>query len=260
MPSSIDDKSAGVIKRYLAPAMESTGLDQGLREWITALATASLKELVERYSGRDIGPADMVAMAVASLERNQEVVHERIRSLEPGYAYACSEGCSWCCHSHLVAMPHEAVNIFQNLPGTLDASAIARVREHCGRVGAAWSEGKARELVGSYFATCPFLENDRCSIYAFRPIACRNWFSRSVEACKQSYDLKNTVTVPQTAIVMHLKDVVYASHAALCGLAGVDGGLVSLFTALDALFEDAEGTLAIWTSGQPFPGSIGEPE
>ncbi|MFZ5427038.1 MAG: YkgJ family cysteine cluster protein [Thermodesulfobacteriota bacterium] len=259
MASPEDEKSAEVIRRYLAPAMDSTGLDPGLKEWVSSLAMASLKELVERYSGRDIGAADMVAMAAASLERNQQVVHERIKSLDSGFSYACAEGCSWCCHSHLVAMPHEAVNIFQNLPGTLDAAAAARVREHCARVASAWNAGKAREVIGSYFAPCPFLKNGRCSIYAFRPIACRNWFSRSVEACRRSYDSKNTITVPQTAIVMHLKDVVYASHAALCGLAGVDGGLVSLFTALDALFQDAEGTLSRWTGGKPFPGSIGQP-
>lgn len=251
-----DDVCAPVVEKYLAPVLKDSNLDLEMRQWISALALASLKELIARFSKQDLTPESLVAEAVKAMELNQKSVLGHIKTLDASYSFACKKGCSYCCHSHLLVMPHEAITIFLNMLTLLDSAAIARVRRHCRSVASIWDESRSSLLVANYFTACPFLKDDTCQIYHLRPLSCRNWFSQSVDACRQSFNSKRAVSVPQTAIVLHLKDVVYASHAALWEFAGADGNMVSLFTAMDALFENCDVVLEEWSGGKPFPGRV----
>jgi hypothetical protein len=38
---------------------------------------------------------------------------------------------------------------------------------------------------------CIFLENDKCSIYNFRPFLCRAWHSLSVDQCRRAFETDN---------------------------------------------------------------------
>src|SRR5262245_56503383 len=76
----------------------------------------------------------------------------------------CAAGCSGCCHHHLSVFAIEAATISQaleSLPGDLRECIEAQAQ--------AVDEREAR---GEGVA-CPFLVENRCSIYGSRPIICR---------------------------------------------------------------------------------------
>jgi Fe-S-cluster containining protein len=91
----------------------------------------------------------------------------------PGRAsWACREGCAWCCHLKVLVHSAEA----------------ARIASH---VIETWTAGQRAALharLPDARGPCPFLDDDRCSIYALRPIRCRAHVSTDLSACKQGLD------------------------------------------------------------------------
>jgi hypothetical protein len=77
---------------------------------------------------------------------------------------ACRAGCSGCCRHHLSVFAVEAAALRQAieaLPGDLQQRIRAQARET-----------DAREAIGEP-AACPLLVDERCAIYASRPLICR---------------------------------------------------------------------------------------
>lgn len=64
-------------------------------------------------------------------------------------SFACAPGCSTCCE--LPSVNYLEAFIIAGLPGN----------------------GTSKRAAAGPQGPCPFLENDRCSIYAFRPLICR---------------------------------------------------------------------------------------
>ncbi|HWQ36114.1 MAG TPA: YkgJ family cysteine cluster protein [Blastocatellia bacterium] len=76
----------------------------------------------------------------------------------------CRAGCSACCHHHLSVFPVEAAQIKEAI-----ASLPAETQQTLKRQAAAVREREARNEP----VACPLLVNDRCAIYAARPVICR---------------------------------------------------------------------------------------
>lgn len=82
------------------------------------------------------------------------------RHESPGERLACSAGCSQCCN--------------QPIPASLPemAGAVWRLRTACDRL-------VQKTVIAALLATninrCPFLVNDRCSVYSLRFLACRGY-------------------------------------------------------------------------------------
>ena len=72
----------------------------------------------------------------------------------------CRAGCSGCCHHHLSVFKIEA-NAIAEAVAALPEEMRQRVTE------------QARQMTDDEAVACPLLVNDRCSIYAARPIICR---------------------------------------------------------------------------------------
>lgn len=78
---------------------------------------------------------------------------------------ACDRGCSHCCNMTVVLGAHEAFAIGRVIGVTPQQPPPMRTQE---------------EYVSMYERVpCPFLKNHACSIYAYRPIACRTHFNIS---------------------------------------------------------------------------------
>ena len=75
----------------------------------------------------------------------------------------CQKGCSFCCHQSLMITSWEAEQI-EKLTG----------RQADQKVNYEWGKGNARDFMHRYSGVpCTFLNNNVCSIYELRPIACR---------------------------------------------------------------------------------------
>lgn len=140
---------------------------------------------------------------------------------------ACRAGCSWCCHLPVMTSPPEVRLAWAHArrtlpPGTLEA--IAR---------------EARELDVSVPRPCPFLVDDRCSVYAARPLACRGWNSTDADACRRAYALGyESVEIPVQAQLR--ASFAGAGDAIARGIAERGGdGVVILRTELAELLDDA---------------------
>jgi Fe-S-cluster containining protein len=121
------------------------------------------------------------------------------RSATEGKPVSCAKGCGACCRQAVPVAQTEARRIgtvLEELPEPRRsvvkerfAAALRRIEEAGllpaldGRV--AWGAGRAVEIGMEYFRlgiACPFLEDESCSIYEERPIACREYLVTSAPA------------------------------------------------------------------------------
>ena len=114
-----------------------------------------------------------------------------------GRSVSCRKACGACCRQLVPLAPVEAVAIarlVEGLPGPRRDAVRERFRQASARMAA---EGLAARLPGGTRATsleeveefglayfrlgipCPFLEDESCSIYADRPIVCREYLVTS---------------------------------------------------------------------------------
>jgi Fe-S-cluster containining protein len=121
------------------------------------------------------------------------IVGETRRTVEAaGATISCSKGCAACCRSLVAVSAIEAREIRElvaALPEPRRAVVQARfdqARHRLAEAGLlhkledapAWSEADYKAMATAYFAlaiSCPFLEQEACTIYEDRPLACREF-------------------------------------------------------------------------------------
>ncbi|MCG9578211.1 YkgJ family cysteine cluster protein [Vibrio tubiashii] len=100
---------------------------------------------------------------------------------------ACYSGCSHCCHLRVVAYAHELIAIHSYINSSFSPHKRLKVLERLDK-----QYRRIKDLSEDEHFTinveCPFLENNKCSIYAVRPMTCASYHSCSDTVCKQSYD------------------------------------------------------------------------
>jgi Fe-S-cluster containining protein len=113
-----------------------------------------------------------------------------------GRRVSCQKGCTACCR-HAVPLAHVEADLLrsliQRMPPARRATVLARFADARRRLANAGMlepmehpdrvpPGEWRALGIRYFAlgiACPFLEDEACSIYADRPLACREYLVTS---------------------------------------------------------------------------------
>lgn len=99
---------------------------------------------------------------------------------------ACTVGCNYCCHYHVLVTPVEVFAIVEHLRlqgDSVVAKTIDDLRIYLSHVsGLTPLEHKLTNI------PCVFLQEGLCSIYAIRPIACRGHHSASLNFCKRSFE------------------------------------------------------------------------
>ncbi len=118
---------------------------------------------------------DAYALIDASVE---EAIN---RHKEDGKTVACKMGCSHCCSQIVPITPAEAMGIRlvvnELLPKAEREPLQLQLKEHDGTIE--YKEGQ-----------CPFLVDNYCAIYQFRPIACRRYAVFNT-ACTSKADIEN---------------------------------------------------------------------
>jgi Fe-S-cluster containining protein len=102
----------------------------------------------------------------------------------------CKKGCDYCCHQPVFALDYEMqyLNTFIKKNFTKQKQAEVKIRAHN-------NQQKLLDLSETEILNtkqpCPLLENDFCSVYEARPMACRIYLSTNVKTCLKFF------TVPE---------------------------------------------------------------
>ena len=171
---------------------------------------------------------------VAHCEANHEVAMQAFWAAIDRYfekvasfpLFSCRSGCSHCCFDN----PHgvtgmELTRILPLLTEAQKNSIINRAKEYKQLVQ---SNPNPQALWKTTCTPCPLLEENKCSIYTKRPLACRSFFSLSPSQwCHPKHE--NYQSQPQIDCdLLHARLVECATQRGLTGSTDLLTGLASL--------------------------------
>jgi hypothetical protein len=178
-------------------------------------------------------PRQAIEALVRDAQDHADWLVEEARRVIPGAeSIACREGCSFCCHLHVIATIPEILRIAADLRSRLDSAALtaldARIAAHRAAMGGAiGTERRARR------AACPLLENGRCTVYPIRPLSCRGWNSLDVATCEAHFvDSGRALHVPIYEPQHHVNALVQEGMGAGLAAAGLESDRVELVAGL----------------------------
>jgi hypothetical protein len=129
---------------------------------------------------------DLIKAAIPRAGEAAEIAHlafeASVKVAVPPQQLACKMGCAFCCHGIVTITAPEAFR----LAGVLrdrGSEAIARFRD-----AAKFTAGKSPEQRLGAKLPCAFLQNNSCSVYAARPIACRQVTSLTLDPCLDEFE------------------------------------------------------------------------
>jgi putative zinc- or iron-chelating protein len=193
-------------------------------------------------------------------------IAEGALGLSPEQPPACRPGCAHCCYQAVGVSAPEVFAIYDHLrasrkPDELDA-AVRRIRDADDRTrGMTAAERLSPRL------PCPFLEQERCSIYQVRPLACRGANSLDATACERTLRdpdaraefLAGTLSVPCFLEPIRAFHAVTAGmQLALDELHGLQVLPLELTAAMRIMVDQPETAPQLWLAGQdPFNAARG---
>jgi Fe-S-cluster containining protein len=149
---------------------------------------------------RPIRLAELAALVLPIDDRTTALAVER--SAREGSPISCREGCAACCRQLVPVSPAEAFHLADVVEGLAPEHrdrVLSRFASRAEQLGRTWigyglrhrlaeDEKRAAEIAVAYHKLqieCPFLEDERCSIYDDRPATCREYaVVTRKEACR----------------------------------------------------------------------------
>lgn len=132
-------------------------------------------------------------------------------------AVACRKGCNYCCYHPVDVTFPEALVIVRTLQQR-SPEEVEPVKQRCRDYIARSNPGL---MILDDVQPCPLLVEGLCSVYEQRPLACRGFFSESVEPCRRGMTepKTTTMTVPGIGVTLAAYDAVQQalSHHRLDG-------------------------------------------
>lgn len=126
---------------------------------------------------------------------------------------ACKQGCSFCCHSEVGIYQVEADYIAKHVGGS-----AKKVAPDPTRTSKTWIDPNN---------PCPFLKDDACTVYKYRPMTCRTHlhFEATNEMCRFDSTVKNVPLIDRNKGMPG----VMKAYAELVARYGGGGGDIRLF-------------------------------
>ena len=123
----------------------------------------------------------------------------RNAAVEAPKSPACKAGCAYCCYYKVEARAAEILAVKNFVVSRFPPDRLRAVIEQAER-----NVAEVKDLSHSaHLATnqrCPFLIDDRCSVYEVRPTKCRSFHATDVEGCKASYDEPSNLSIPNSFV------------------------------------------------------------
>ena len=248
--------SDDVINNELAHIYAMFEKHAEMHDWFRDMALAVCADLKNITPDHNLFARILADKGARCFEANFDAVVGQISNLDTSFKIACTTGCSLCCFSHVAVTPQEAFNIALHLAEKFSVSEVGKTLEACTACADGYESAGLQEFSKKYFCPCPFLKDNKCSIYEVRPITCRNWISHDLEACNVSYESKNTISVPQNGMIMIQKDLIFAGQHTYLDSLGINGRIASFLPLMKQILLDYEGTYARWLAGETLLGQM----
>ena len=150
-----------------------TASDQVFR----SVGLAAKRDLQKDPSGTQISQLVMQAQQLTD-----SIIRETVEYGPKDRRPACAEGCSACCHLHVVAHPMEVLAAADFLCQIKTSEELAEIQQRI--VGhLEQTNDLDAEARRSIRPACPLLNDGRCEIYPVRPVSCRGWNSLDRSVC-----------------------------------------------------------------------------
>jgi Fe-S-cluster containining protein len=119
------------------------------------------------------------ARQARSADERAGAAHRRADGVAPAAPTACARGCAFCCHLLVNVTPSEAAVLAARVPDDRREVVLANASRARGLSPGAYRRARIR---------CAFLDdNDECTVYDVRPLACRAHTSASRDTCERVF-------------------------------------------------------------------------
>jgi Fe-S-cluster containining protein len=186
--AEIDRTDGNSTMHSFAPEQE----EPSSAAWALQLSNSIARSMSERLS-----KYASLTQLKASVESALRIVDQNIVAITDDIAksseadarvrpVACRAGCAYCCYARVSVLPSEALNIASFIATEFKQDAqkavLERIRSYSDVLSTLPVEGRMSNVM-----QCPFLLDNRCSIYEVRPLPCRMHHSMSVDACRENF-------------------------------------------------------------------------
>jgi len=131
---------------------------------------------------------------------------------QPTEPLDCQKGCSYCCHNFVSASAPQVFRIARSLRDTMDvASKLEKIRT-------VDDQTRGVDRAHRYLSRqpCALLEDGVCSVYQYRPTACRGMASHDVTTCERRVD--GIHTCDAYGLIRGLADFAFMAALKICEL------------------------------------------
>jgi Fe-S-cluster containining protein len=211
-----------------------------------AVAEYARKALSQQFT-EDADDRAMLGVLLAAADYAERSSQE-MRPPADRKLHACRAGCGHCCHMRVVATIPEVAAIMQFIVTNLSSEAITAMRQQVIETSQ-HTHGMSDEQWGLGQYACPLLVDDKCSVYAARPLDCRAYNSTDVRLCRVAAQNYLEWDVPtDDSWTLALKSAQAGFLQALAGI-GQRPRLVELTAALRVVFSETR-AIERWFAGE----------
>lgn len=155
-------------------------------------------------------------------------------------APACKADCAYCCYYKVEARAAEVLAIKNFVVSRFQPERLRAAIEQAER-NVAEAKGLSHSEHLAVNQRCPFLMENRCSVYEVRPSKCRSFHAADVEGCKASYEEPTNLTIPNS----YIEEIFNAANGAAEGFyaaveaSGIDSTVYDLNSAFLEAMQNA---------------------
>ncbi|MFW5820427.1 MAG: YkgJ family cysteine cluster protein [Bacteroidota bacterium] len=125
-----------------------------------------------------------------------KALYENIDTLLDAFAFRikqnnqeihCKKACSWCCSQPVFTNDWEAEYLREFIKKSFNKEKISAIKKKAKNKNSIISKRNEKEILLARI-TCPLLENDICTVYSARPMACRIYLSSNLDSCIHEFN------------------------------------------------------------------------
>ncbi len=165
---------------------------------------------------------------------------------------ACRAGCAFCCKTQfeIQVSALEAMRISDHVRTTFAPEQRQALERRIDELEAKRAAVPLNDQAFHYLP-CPFLEDDRCSVYVVRPFVCRSLTSFNIEPCKARAEKSGApASIPTHTLIRSIGLAAMKAFGRAAEVAPGKGGMLDLARAVQAALALPDAAKH-WIAGAP---------